>query len=524
MISTEPSEGTDLDPDLVVGSMVGEYRVEGKLGQGGFGAVFKAQHPLIGKMVAIKVLSTRFSADREMVSRFIAEAKAVNQIRHRNIIDIFSFGWLERRCYYVMEYVDGETLDARISHGALPLSEALPILKAIARALDAAHVKGIAHRDLKAENVFLGTDTDGAVFPKLLDFGIAKLMASEDGIGHKTRTGAPMGTPYYMSPEQTRGRGVDHRTDLYAFGVLVYLMLTQKYPLDGDDFMTILMRQVSDEPEPASTHVAGLPERVDQVIAWLMRKSPDERPADLMTAVRALEEVVGVAPSAAVSSPVIIPSHVTTRPPASSARMSLAPTATGGAATAVSASVPTEITPPKPRSNRLIIVAAAVIAAIVAVILVGRSGNRDGAGSASGSVVVHTSDAASLPPVPEDARVVRPEPDAAAKPSFVTITIEGAPAGTEVKIGGQVYGTTPKVQVPHGDSEVLLVLTAEGHQPFTLPIIPTANATHAAKLKPRAGQAPRAGSSVPAPGSNRGSSEPTDDIIDFPTKKEPPNQ
>ena len=168
-----------------------------------------------------------------MVSRFIAEARAVNQIRHRNIIDIFSFGQLDDgRQYYVMELLDGEPLDALIERdGRLPLAEAIPILRGIARALDAAHAKGIAHRDLKPENVFLGRDPTARVFPKLLDFGIAKLLAPEDGPKHKTRTGTPIGTPYYMSPEQCRGRDVDHRTDIYSFGVLAYRMLTGVLPV-----------------------------------------------------------------------------------------------------------------------------------------------------------------------------------------------------------------------------------------------------------------------------------------------------
>ena len=199
-----------IDPDLRTGRVVCEYQIETKLGQGGFGAVFKAVHPLIGKQVAIKVLSHRFSVDPEMVSRFVAEARAVNEIRHHNIIDIFSFGTLDDgRHYYVMEYLEGETLERRITReGYLSLRDTLAILRPLARALDAVHVKGIAHRDLKAENVLLASNPDG-VFPKLLDFGIAKLLAPEDGVAHKTRTGAPMGTPHYMSPEQCHGRDVD---------------------------------------------------------------------------------------------------------------------------------------------------------------------------------------------------------------------------------------------------------------------------------------------------------------------------
>src|SRR5438067_2419142 len=159
-----------VDPDLAAGQVVGEYTVETKIGQGGFGAVFKAVHPLIGKVVAIKVIARKFSVDPEMVSRFVAEAKAVNQIRNRHIIDIFSFGQLEDgRHYYVMEYLEGEALDAMLDREhKLSLETALPILRAIARAIDAAHAKGIAHRDLKPENVFLANDDEGGHFPKLL--------------------------------------------------------------------------------------------------------------------------------------------------------------------------------------------------------------------------------------------------------------------------------------------------------------------------------------------------------------------
>src|SRR5687767_8400152 len=138
-----------VDPDLEVGHRVGEYVVDGKLGEGAFGIVFRAVHPLIGKVVAIKVLARKFSVDPEMVSRFVAEARAVNQIRHRHIIDIFSFGQLEDgRQYYVMEYLDGETLDALLEREkVIPIGDALSILRAIAKALDAAHGKGVAHRD-----------------------------------------------------------------------------------------------------------------------------------------------------------------------------------------------------------------------------------------------------------------------------------------------------------------------------------------------------------------------------------------
>src|SRR5262249_38869557 len=153
-------------------------------------------HPLIGKKVAIKVLHRQLSANRNMVSRFISEARAVNQIGHKNIIDIFAFGQLpDGRQFYIMELIDGVSLDRYLrSRGRMSPQEAIPILRSVGRALDAAHGAGIAHRDLKPENIVVCND-DGKPFPKLLDFGIAKLMGGAETLQQKTQTGTPMGTP-----------------------------------------------------------------------------------------------------------------------------------------------------------------------------------------------------------------------------------------------------------------------------------------------------------------------------------------
>jgi serine/threonine-protein kinase len=572
--ATPSAPGSDgIDQDLTPGQIVGEYQVERKLGQGGFGAVFKAVHPLIGKLVAIKVLSQRFSVDPQMVSRFVAEARAVNQIRHHNIIDIFSFGALEDgRQYYVMEYLDGEPLDKRLSRGGpMALDEAIPILRAIGRALDAAHAKGIAHRDLKAENVFLAAHPDG-VFPKLLDFGIAKLMAPEDGLAHKTRTGAPMGTPHYMSPEQCHGRDVDHRTDMYAFGVLAYLMLTGVYPLDGDDYMAILMRQVHDEPAPPSSHRPELPAGVNAAIGWLMRKDPASRPATLMAAVQMLERVArgdpgdetlpppgspgaagtfdrpgrrpGSTPGKTASSiPPSSPSGVHTpsgiRTPEALPAAAVSGTASSGALPVVAPprhQLPEERRPPL----HLVLAGGALLAAaaIIAVIVV-RSSGRDAA-QAPAQAPPGSAAAAFAPPdaaavAPGSAAVASASPDAAvpARPAHVFVKIEGAPPDTEVRLAGKLLGIAPgRVPVERSDTEVILALSADGYQPSTLQVIPSEDLTRTVMLKPR--PTPRAGrpavpprtggAGKPAAGSGgagsagAGSGEPTNEILTFPPK------
>jgi len=275
--------------ELAPGTVVGEYRIEAVAGRGGFGTVYRAVHPLIGKQVAIKVLAPKLATDPAMLSRFVAEARAVNVIRHPNIIDIVSFGELpDGRSYYVMEYLDGDTLDAYLrEHGAMALAEASPILRAVARALDAAHAKGIAHRDLKPENIFLARDADGTVFPKLLDFGIAKLLAPDEDVRHRTSTGAVMGTPYYMSPEQCHGRGIDHRTDIYSMGVVAFRTLTAAYPFDGT-YVELMAKHVLEEPPLASTKNPALPPAVDRGIAWMMQKDPAKRPASVLAGIKAL--------------------------------------------------------------------------------------------------------------------------------------------------------------------------------------------------------------------------------------------
>src|SRR5262249_35747466 len=206
-----------LDPPLEEGTMVGEYRVQHKLGAGTFGDVYAGEQPIIGKRVAIKVLNRRFASDPVMVSRFVAEARAVNTLRQRNIIDIFYFGVLPGldRHYFVMELLDGMTLGAFLERaGRVPVAPILPVVRGIADALDAVHEAGITHRDLKPDNVFLARERGGGYFPKLLDFGIAKLLGEETA--HKTGSGMVLGTPLYMSPEQARGRPAEPASGISA--------------------------------------------------------------------------------------------------------------------------------------------------------------------------------------------------------------------------------------------------------------------------------------------------------------------
>jgi serine/threonine-protein kinase len=432
MSEATPEDITPPEAELDAGMRIGEYEIEAKIGQGGFGTVYRAVHPVIGKVVAIKVLARKFSADPEMVSRFIAEARSVNQIRHRHIIDIFLFGKLDDgRNYYVMEYLDGEPLDARIDRDKrIALSDALPILRGIARALDAAHAKGVTHRDLKPENVFLVRDADsGEVWPKLLDFGIAKLMGSDDPQKHKTRTGIPIGTPFYMSPEQCRGKDVDHRTDYYAFGVVAYQLLTGEVPLDAEDYMTIMMRQLADEPAPPSTIVPEIPSGVDDAIAWLMKKNRDDRPSTLGAAMRAMEQAaeeagIAVPKSTLAYDAVTPPSGLRVATP--TPRSPTAPKAPGLAATMPSGAG-TEL--PARRSvvpwivGGVVVVAIAVVAIVMVVM---KNGDQK-------PVTINVPVAApqpAPPPAPVTAPAPAPQPAPATAPVAAPGTGSGSGSGS----------------------------------------------------------------------------------------------
>jgi serine/threonine-protein kinase len=262
--------------DLPPGFTVGEYRIDKVLGRGGMGTVYAGTQPVIEKRVAIKVLNAQFSADAGLVKRFVDEARAVNRIRHANIIDIFSFAQLaDGRQYFVMEYLEGTTLADRMEKGDLSGDDMPIFLTQICDALDAAHSENIVHRDLKPENIWVVTPKRGKPFVKLLDFGIAKLLSQ--GERSTTQTGMVMGTPHYMSPEQCHGKAVDHRTDIYAMGVLLYQLYSGRLPFSGETFAEILAKQIVDMPEPPSKY-AQMPPELDKLIMRCLAKDPAGRP------------------------------------------------------------------------------------------------------------------------------------------------------------------------------------------------------------------------------------------------------
>jgi len=208
----------------MIGQIVGSYFIQAKLGEGGMGVVWAAHHMALGRRVAMKMLLPQYSANRDMVDRFFSEARIASSIEHAGMVGVYDFGHHSDGCaYIVMEFLEGETLTAFLARagGKLPPDLVMAIGRQIASAVGAAHQKGIVHRDLKPDNVFLVADAEVAagMRAKVLDFGIAKLMADAKPGSMRTRTGVLMGTPVYMSPEQCRGAGaVDARADIYSLG------------------------------------------------------------------------------------------------------------------------------------------------------------------------------------------------------------------------------------------------------------------------------------------------------------------
>ena len=238
---------------IQVGQIIGNYKITAKLGEGGMGVVYLAEHPIIGRKVAIKAIHPELSRNPEVVSRFMTEAKSVNQIGNEHIVDVSDFGNTpEGEFYFIMEFLQGEALaDCLRRERLLQTDRALQIAAQVADALAAAHAHGIVHRDLKPENIFLITRGQTQDFVKVLDFGLAKLTQGDEKVSHKTRTGSVMGTPYYMAPEQCEGKaGVDHRADVYSLGVILFEMMTGRVPFGGEGYGEIIVKHLT-MPPPA---------------------------------------------------------------------------------------------------------------------------------------------------------------------------------------------------------------------------------------------------------------------------------
>lgn len=505
--------GGDNDP-LLGRTLDGRYRVEERVGAGGMGVVYRATHVVIRKAVAIKILRPSVAKKPDVVKRFLLEAQLASKLKHPNVVDISDYGQLpEGGAYLVMEYLRGQTLGKVIQDsGSIAPARALTIAKQVASALGVAHEQGVVHRDLKPDNVFIGRADDGSDRPKILDFGIARVT------GRKTRltaTGAVVGTPEYMSPEQAQGRDVDSRADLYALGIIFFEMLVGKVPLKGKTVAETLTKQIFEaaptlsEVSPALSAYPHLQRCVDRLTA----KDRDERPADPAAAERMLAEALAelegrVAPAPAPSAP---PSGragaQSTGPRATVPLGSLALDGEEGSAPAASAAASVRAAHPA---------APGPAASAAASVSMWRSGGGGGlsdtsgfdgdddldmlvaptrsvpgwvTGAAIGALIAAVGvgawakwgrDRGDTPAAPEGSAAApvaaqaapAPPAPAPAAPAAVQLRIESTPPGASVRVGSRELGVTPFTAMFPPGTPVNLEFSREGHTTQTHALTP----------------------------------------------------
>jgi serine/threonine-protein kinase len=395
------------------GDVVGAYRVVKQIGAGGMGEVWLADHTMLGRRAAVKVLHPNYAVQPEVVNRFFNEARAAAAIADPGIVQIYDFGQHGDVAYIVMEMLDGETLDERRRRG-ITLPDALRIMRQVASSLGAAHARGIIHRDLKPENIFLVRDPEvaGGERAKILDFGIAKL-AGNDTV--KTGTSAVLGTPLFMSPEQCRGAGhVDLRSDVYSLGCVLFTVLANRPVFLAEGAGDLIVKHIM-EPAPLLSSIVFVPPAIDDLVARCLEKDPDKRPSSAGELAMALA-VLSTDPSiSGVSIPV--------------SRASYPSIATGLSATPVPLNAPTTLSgsgvgmviPPAPRRGLRIGIVAAVLI-VVGVIAAGvlAHGAHDASTEPASRPAIDAAIAAPPPPPPPvaiDAAVMTvPPPDAPALP------------------------------------------------------------------------------------------------------------
>jgi serine/threonine protein kinase len=480
-----------------VGQVLGNYKITAKLGEGGMGVVYLGEHPVIGKKVAMKAIHPELARNPEVVSRFVMEAKAVNQIGHEHIVDIGDFGNTPAgEFYFIMEYLQGESLADRLKREILlSQSRALSIAAQVADALGASHDQGIIHRDLKPENIFLIARRGNPDFVKVLDFGLAKLTQTEEKVTHKTRAGSVMGTPYYMSPEQGEGKvQIDHRADIYSLGIILFEMLTGKVPFGGEGYGEIIVKHITHQAPSARKINPAVSAAVETLLFQALSKERHDRFQSMHEFRDALLDPEGYlagAPSVGLPAELTGVNRLaapmarrdmnfdTTRDFDSNPDSAVVGRPTPGPSTfrhSVGQVLPlTEPMTLAPKSARRVVytIMGGVVLAAVAIVMAGRA-KRD---------TRHATSAMEKPVV-----VVKTTP-------AVRINFTSDPDGAMVTRAddGSELGRTPlSLEVPYSDSSVQFVLRKPGYEDKVMFVVPNLPAPMFATLRPVGSSAPPA--------------------------------
>jgi serine/threonine-protein kinase len=441
-------------PDESVADL-GVYRLVERLADGGMGAVYRAVHKRLGRMVAIKLLQRDLSTDRGIINRFFHEARAANTIRHEHVIEVYDFVETGKDVYFVMEFLRGRDLHDVI-HGSevpgpLDPPRAVAILEQIASALHATHARDIIHRDLKPENVFLAEKDGRRDFVKIFDFGVAKLDRPD---GRSTIEGAVLGTPEYMAPEQARGGIVDARADIYSAGCIAYEMLTRRQVFGGGSQSEVLVRQLTFNPPPLRSVVPGIPAALDDAVMRALAKDPVVRPQTALEFAESLCRALGRGlenPGAFRTASASGPARVRT----------------GSRANLVLRAERRPIWRP-------VVAGTIAAAAIVGAIVLARSGRAP----AGGATETAAAAAPAAPALPPPAPAARPAP-------LVTVLLQSIPSGADVvDEHGEPIGVTPHdLMLPAGGERVVR-FQKPGFKPVERRLVARADTTVAVRLEP----------------------------------------
>ncbi len=476
----------ELEPDSIIAD---RYRIVARIAEGGMGEVYKVEHIALGRALAMKVMKRELSQDGEFVSRFKREATAASKIGHQNIVDVTDFGRTPNgRFYFVMEHLDGETLTQRLRRsGALKVSEVLHIGAQICRALSAAHHLGIVHRDLKPENVMVLKRSGEPDHVKVVDFGVAKV-SQAFGQGGQTAIGMVMGTPQYMSPEQAAGLAVDHRSDIYSLGLMLYELLAGRPVFQGETPSLLMALQMTEPPPPLvlPDGAGDMHPQLEAVLFQMLAKRPEQRPASLdevLQVIEALRPKTGYTPSATRLAPALKPGSGTFKPPPTippsitadlpaqvrtptppraqtPARPQTPPRAQPASTPSRSrraADTKPRVEPAPQRKSLLPTVAGAALSiAIGAVAAFGAMSVFGDNGAADPQPIVILAPPTAPPP-----------PQAPVAVDRVTVTLETAPAGAEVYDGEVLVGTTPATLTRNKGDVVELKFVHRGYRAET---------------------------------------------------------